>query len=111
MFEGYCQYCDKKFTSERKRKFCCAECRNEAYRRKKHNYRQFISDEPTVKNTCPKDCKYIYPLRGDMMCNYLFVTGNVRGGDVTTCTVYEKRGLDESSFIDSDSRSVPTNRG
>jgi len=92
IYKLYCPICDKTFETQRKgKKYCSPKCRQEARDRKRYQkHRVKASDEPTADNTCPKDCAYIKKWRTEYMCDYYFITGKIRGGDVTNCTKYKK---------------------
>jgi hypothetical protein len=95
-----CSTCGKEFQTRRGgERYCSDECRKEGLRRawrraeekrrRKKPRKYLTSKERTVLNTCPKDCKYIGSRT--MTCDYCIIKHRLRGGDVTTCTVYERR--------------------
>ena len=94
-----CEECGKEFVSWKGKRYCSEECKK-LHRRKYNTMKKaeyYRKNHPgknnggaTVANTCPKDCRFIGTLGSTPCCDYLFVTGKVRGGDVTECEVYEK---------------------
>ena len=84
-----CGICGEKFeTTNRRKKYCCEQCKVEANRI--HNRKNYYVEKPSTGKHCNhKDCLYYndYPNH----CDYNYLTGKLRGcKSGNSCTRYKK---------------------